>query len=111
MRSYDKLADMLAEYFRSRLESTKEQRLDEVVIQARMSWVKLWVGDGAQNSEPFLQRRGLRMDIEDGRGIIIPEVMVFGASGVGKRVKVRGVGDDVGGAGKRPQGERHGRRC
>ena len=36
---------------------------------------------------------------EDGRGIIIPEVMVFDASGVGKRVKVRGVGDDVGGAG------------
>ena len=81
-----------------------------MVIQARMSWIKLWVGDGAQNSEPFLQRRGMRMDIEDGRGIIIPEVMVFGASGVGKRVKVRGVGDGVGGAGKRSQGERHGER-
>ena len=47
---------------------------------------------------------------EDGRGIIIPEAMVFGASGVGKRAKVRGVGDGVGGAGKRPQGERHGER-
>ena len=99
MRSYDKLANMLAENFRSRLESTKEQRFDEVMVQARMSWIKLWVGDGAQNREPFVQRRVMRMDVEDRRGIIIPEVMVFDASGVGKRVKVRGVGDDVGGAG------------
>ena len=98
------------EFRRLRLEGAKEQRLDEVVIQARMSWIKLWVGDGAQNSEPFVQRRGMRVDIEDRRGIIIPEVMVFGASGIGKRVKVGGVGDGVGRAGQRPQGERHGKR-
>ena len=77
---------------------------------AQVSRVELRISDGAQNSKPFLQRRGIRMDIKNGRGIEIPAVMVFSASGVGKRFKVRGVGDGVGGAGKRSQGERHGER-
>jgi hypothetical protein len=111
MRSHDKLADVLAEHLRSGLEGAQEQRLDEVVIEARVSRVELRISDGAQNSEPLLQRRAMRMDIKNGRGIEIPEVMVFSASGVGKRLTVRGVGDDVGGAGKRSQGERHGERA
>ena len=81
-----------------------------MVIEARVSRVELRISDGAQNSEPFVQRRCIRMDIKHGRGIVIPEVMVCSASGVGKRLEVRGVGDDVGGAGKRSQGERHGER-
>ena len=50
------------------------------------------------------------MDVKNGRGIEIPEVMVFGAAGFGERFEVGGVGDDVGGAGERPQDERHGSR-
>ena len=52
----------------------------------------------------------MRVDAENGRGIEIPEVMVFGAVGFGERFEAGGVGDDVGGAGERPQGERHGSR-
>ena len=63
---------------------------------------------GAQEIKPLVQRRVMRMDVKNGRGIEIPEVMVFGLAGVGERFEVGGVGDDVGGAGEWPQGERHG---
>ena len=99
MRSYEKLADVLAEHLRSGLKGAQEQRLDEVVVEARVSRVELRISDGAQNSEPLLQRRAIRMGIKNGRGIEIPEVIVFSASGVGKRFKVRGIGGDVEGPG------------
>ena len=44
----------------------------------------------------------MRVDAENGRGIEIPEVMVFGAAGFGERFEVDGVGEDVGGAGEGP---------
>ena len=111
MRSYEKLAGVLAEHLRSGLEGVQEQRLDGVVVEARVSRVELRISDGAQNSESLLQRRAMRMEIKNGRGIIkAPEVMVFGAAGVGERFEVGGIGDGVGGAGKRSQGERHGAR-
>ena len=52
----------------------------------------------------------MRMDVKKRRRIEIPEVMVFGAAGFGERFEAGGVGDDVGGAGERLQGERHGSR-
>ena len=101
-RSYEKLADVLAENLRSGPERAQEQRLDGVVVEARVSRVELRISDGAQNSEPLLQRRAIRTDVKNGRGIEVPEAMVFGAAGVGERLEVGGIGDDVGGAGKRP---------
>ena len=47
------------------------------------------------------------MNVENGRRVVVPEVMVFGASGVGEVREVGGIGDDDGGAGKRSKGERH----
>ena len=35
---------------------------------------------------------------------------MFGAADVGERFEIGGIDDDVGGAGKRSQGERHGER-
>ena len=75
-----------------------------------MGRVELRIGDGAQDIEPLIQRRVIRMDVENIRGIEVPEVMVFGAADVGERFEVGSVGDDVGGAGERSQGERHGAR-
>ena len=88
-----------------------DPRLDGVVAEARVSRVELRIGDGAQDIEPLIQGRVIRMDVENRRGIEVPEVMVFGAADVGERFEVGGVGDDVGGAGKRSQGERHGAEC
>ena len=79
-------------------------------IKARVGRVELRIGDGAQDIEPLIQRRVIRMDVEDRRGIEVPEVMVFGAADVGERFELGGDGDDIGGTGKRSQGERHGAR-
>ena len=79
-----------------------------MVVEARVSRIELRIGDGAQDIEPLVQRRVIRMDVKKGRGIEIPEVMVFGLVGVGERFEVGRVGDDVGGAREWPQGERYG---
>ena len=50
----------------------------------------------------------MRMDVKNGRGIEIPEVMVLGLVGVGERFEVGRVGGDVGAAREWPQGEQHG---
>ena len=53
MGRYDALADVLAEHLRSSLEAAQEQHLDVVVVKARVSWVKLRIGDGAQSPSHF----------------------------------------------------------
>ena len=110
IRRHKELANVFAEHLRSGLEGAQEKRLDEMVVEARVSRIELQIGDGAQDIEPFIQRRVVRMDVKNRRGIEIPEVMVFGLADVGERFEVGGVGDDVGGAGEWPQGERHGAR-
>ena len=66
-----------------------------MVVEARVGRIELRIGDGAQNIEPLIQRRVIRMDVENGRGIEVSEVMVFGLVGGGGRLKVGRVGDDA----------------
>ena len=63
----DGLADVLAEHLRSGLERAQEQRLDEVVVEARVSRVELRISDGAQDIEPLIQGRNIRMDVDEQR--------------------------------------------
>ena len=40
---------MFAEHLRSGLEGAQEKRLGEMVVEARVSRIELWIGDGAQD--------------------------------------------------------------
>ena len=61
-----------------------------------MSRIELRIGDGAQDIEPFIQRRVIRMDSKNGRVTKTPEVMVFDSAGVGERSEVGSVDDGFG---------------